>query len=157
MWTAVVIMANPLAQDGSQMLLTKRDHEVQAFSPHRADQPFTVSVRLRCSDRSAKDSQPKILNGLIHFRRKDAITVMDQELIRVIAWNRFAELLSCPLRCRMCGPVRGDTRIPSLSDSSSATRSCPHVGLLTAISAINCWIFFGSRGLPPRDFQRQKS
>jgi transposase-like protein len=34
--------------------------------------------------------------------------------------------------------VRGDTRIPSLSKSSSATRSCPQVGLLVAISAIIC-------------------
>jgi hypothetical protein len=44
--------------------------------------------------------------------------------------------------------------MPSLSDSSSATRSCPHVGLLISISAISCCMFLGSRGLPPRDFQR---
>src|SRR5579872_7013207 len=51
--------------------------------------------------------------------------------------------------------VRGDTRIPSFSDSSSATRSCPQVGLLLAISTINRRMSFGNGGLPPRDFHRQ--
>src|SRR5919198_4266438 len=46
---------------------------------------------------------------------------------------------------------------PSLSESSLATRSCPQVGLLVAISTISRRIFFANRGLPPRDFQRQKS
>src|SRR5438874_298369 len=140
MWTGVIIVANPLTQNGSQMFLTKWDHEVQTLPSHRSNQSLTVGVGLRCSDRSAQDFQPKILNRLIDLTWEE--TLRGPELIP--SGQYFFT-------------VRGETKIPSLSDNSSATRSCPQVGLSIAISAINFCIFLGSRGLPPRDFQRQNS
>src|SRR5713101_2344361 len=53
--------------------------------------------------------------------------------------------------------VRGDTKMPSLSESSSATRAWPHVGVSRAIRTINSRTVCGTGGLPRRDFQRQKS
>ena len=54
--------------------------------------------------------------------------------------------------------MRGETASPSLSDSSFAIRSSPHVGLARAIATISCWRFLGIRGRPRgRDVQRQKS
>src|SRR6267154_4409373 len=49
--------------------------------------------------------------------------------------------------------------MPSLSDSSAATRAWPHVGFSLTISEIKTRRSMGSRGLPPspRHFQRQKS
>ena len=53
--------------------------------------------------------------------------------------------------------VRGDTRRPSLSSSSLAMRSWPHVGLSWAIWRMSACNSAGIRGRPGRDFQRQNS
>jgi hypothetical protein len=51
--------------------------------------------------------------------------------------------------------VRGDTRRPSLSRSSLAIRSCPHVGFSQAIRRIRACRSAGSGGRPDCDFRRQ--
>lgn len=33
MWTAVIIMVNPLSQNMAKMFLTERDHETQSLPP----------------------------------------------------------------------------------------------------------------------------
>ena len=54
--------------------------------------------------------------------------------------------------------VRGETRTPSLTSSSWAILSSPHVMFATAISAISFFSSSGSVGRPfSRDFQRQNS
>ena len=99
MWTAVIVMGNPLRQNLSQVSFAERNHEVQA------NQSFTIGIGLRCSDRRSQDFQTQILYGLIHFFGEDAVPIMDQEAIAVIARNGFAELLRCPLCCGMCGHI----------------------------------------------------
>src|SRR5664279_2676651 len=51
--------------------------------------------------------------------------------------------------------VRGETKMPSFSESSSATRSSPQVTFSLTMRAISWRMSFGSGGRPPRDFQRQ--
>ena len=52
--------------------------------------------------------------------------------------------------------VRESTRMPSLSDSSSAMRPCPQLGFSLAVVRTSVCKFFCSGGHPgPRDFQRQ--
>src|ERR1039458_685152 len=53
--------------------------------------------------------------------------------------------------------VRGETRMPSFSESSSATRSSPQVMFSLTIRAMSWRMSLGSGGRPPRDFQRQYS
>src|SRR6185369_8347074 len=53
--------------------------------------------------------------------------------------------------------VRGDTKIPSFSASSSATRSSPQVGFSRTICTTSLRISFRRRGLPARDFHLQNS
>src|ERR1039458_7398662 len=40
---------------------------------------------------------------LVQVPREDRIAVMDQELVRMVAWDGFSQLLQCPL----CGGMRG--------------------------------------------------
>src|SRR5260370_10111944 len=99
MWTSVIIMANPLSQNCSQMFLTERDHEVQAFPSHRPDQSLTICVGLRCPYRCSQNFHTQSLNRLIDSLCKNAVAVMDQQPITIIARNGFAELLRGPF-CR---------------------------------------------------------
>ena len=81
------------------------------------------------------------------------------------AWFRTKVLdayVPCLARGRRAGiyprTVRGETRIPSLTRSSSAIRSSPEVRLAAAIVAINCCRSAGIGGRPgARDFQRHQS
>ena len=54
MWTAVIIVGNPLNERAFQVSLGKRNEEVQAFSPDSAHQSFAVTIRLRRSYRCAE-------------------------------------------------------------------------------------------------------
>jgi hypothetical protein len=62
-------MANPFPQDGSQVLLTERDHEIQALPLHRTNQALTVGIGLRCPDRrrnkisAAKEAWERAISG----------------------------------------------------------------------------------------------
>ena len=112
MWTAVIVMGNPLRQNLSQVSFAERNHEVQAFAPHCTDQSFTIGIGLRCSDRRSQDFQTQILYGLIHFFGEDAVPIMDQEAIAVIAWNGFSEPLCSPFCCGMgCDMAGGESSV----------------------------------------------
>src|SRR5215813_12931202 len=65
MWTGLIIMTNPLTQNGAQMVLAERDHEIQTLPPHRPDQALAVGIGLRCPDRSSQNLQSHVLNRLI--------------------------------------------------------------------------------------------
>jgi hypothetical protein len=46
-WSSLIVVGNPLPQDRPKMLLTQRDHLVQACPADRSHQPFAVSIGLR--------------------------------------------------------------------------------------------------------------
>src|SRR5208337_4994775 len=66
-------------------------------------------------------------------------------------------LCQVPSGCRgqYLRTVRGETRMPSLRESSSATRSSPQVMFSLTMRAMIWRMSLGSAGRPPRDFQRQ--
>ena len=90
-------MRHPFSQNSSQMFLAERNHEIQALAPHRSNQSFTVRIGLRCSRRGSQRLQAETLNGFIHLLREDAVAIMDQEAIVVVAGNGLAELLCRPI------------------------------------------------------------
>ena len=47
MGSSLIVVGNPLPQDRPKMLLTQRDHIIQAFTADRSHQPFTVSIGFR--------------------------------------------------------------------------------------------------------------
>jgi hypothetical protein len=63
---------------------------------------FAFSARAR-----AQHPQFKSLELLVHLCREDRVTVMEEETIGMIAWNRFAKLLQDP-DCRW---MRSDVAI----------------------------------------------
>jgi len=86
------------------MALVQGNHEIQALPAHRADQSFTISVRRWCPHGSAQNFQFKVtVKFLVQLPGEDRIVVVDQELIRMIARDRFPELLQRPV----CGRMRG--------------------------------------------------
>src|SRR5262249_60089487 len=124
---------------------------------HRA---VGCSVTLQCRILRVPTS---MITKTYNTRKRAVTTVAKSQAMMAFAWFRTKVVQRCP--DTYLGPesrlgqyfftVRGDTRIPSFSDSSSATRSCPQVGLLLAISTIKRRMSFGNGGLPPRDFQCQ--
>ena len=50
-WTAVIVMRDPLKKRAFQVVLGKRDDEVQALTPCRAHNPLAISIPLRGAHR----------------------------------------------------------------------------------------------------------
>src|SRR5262245_56246487 len=105
MWTPCVIMGQPCLHDALQMVLSQRNHKIEAFSSQRAQQPFTERVGLRTLRWGFHDSEPEILYAVIKLRREYAIAIMDEEVVAMGRWDRFAQLLERPRRCGMCGCI----------------------------------------------------
>ena len=86
---------------GAELSFVERNHEIQALSPYRSHQSFTVGIRLRCPDRRTQHSESE---GALHFRvqlrRKDRIAIVNEELIGMIARNGVPQLLEG------CGPQK---------------------------------------------------
>jgi hypothetical protein len=96
------LVRDPGTQRHAEMALAQRDHEIQAFAPHRSDQPFTIRICLWSSHWRAQNLQVEvILQLLVQLPREDRIAIVDQELIRMVARDGFAELLHCPGGGRM--------------------------------------------------------
>src|SRR5215475_1536320 len=81
------------------------NREVQTCSPHRSNHPFTDGICHGCSYWGFDDAQSHVPYTLINLFGENRVSGMDQEAIRVIGWNRFAELLHGPLRRGMCGNI----------------------------------------------------
>jgi hypothetical protein len=77
------------------------NREVQTFSPHRSNHPFTDGIRNWRPHRCFDYMQPHVAHTLIDLFGENGIAVVDQEAIAVIGWNGFAELLRGPLGCGM--------------------------------------------------------
>src|SRR5262249_48543635 len=77
MGVALIVMANPITQNGTQMLFSKWNHAVQTLPPHRSDQSFTVGIGLWSPDWCAQNIQAQISNRVVDALGEDLVTVMD--------------------------------------------------------------------------------
>jgi len=87
----MVVMPDPFTQNHSQMFIAEGNDEVQALAPHRSDQSFTVGIGLWCSHRCSQNLQAETLNSFIHLFRENAVAIMDEEAISVIAGDGLAD------------------------------------------------------------------
>src|SRR5437879_10514789 len=101
----LVVVGNPFGQDPAQVFLTQRDHEIQAFTTYRSDQPFAVGIRLGCSRGRAQHAQSEGLELIIHFHREDGIAVANEKAVSMIGWNCLSKLLQGPLRRGVRGEI----------------------------------------------------
>jgi hypothetical protein len=49
--------------------------------------------------------QPQVPYTLVELLREDGIPVMDEEAVAMVTRDGFAELLQCPVGCRMCSHI----------------------------------------------------
>ena len=79
------------------MVLGERNQKVQAFPPERAQESLAEGIRLGTPHRGFEDSQPQVAYTLVELLGEDRIAVMNQKTVRVIRWDRLAQLLERPL------------------------------------------------------------
>ena len=46
MWTALIVVENPLPQNPAQVPFSRGDHKVQALAPYRSNESLTVGIGL---------------------------------------------------------------------------------------------------------------
>jgi hypothetical protein len=98
-------MADELANNSPEVILSQRNEPIQAFSANRANQSLAEGVRLGCSGRRLQDAQSEAPQFGIEIRRKDTVAVMDHESVGMVESEKLAELLHSPLCRRMSGDV----------------------------------------------------
>ena len=78
------------------MLCRQGDHEVQTFAPERAQKPLAERVRLWALRRCFHDLEPQVADIPIELLGENAVAVMQQEVVAVVRWYGFAQLLERP-------------------------------------------------------------
>jgi len=91
-WTAVIVMRDPLQKRAFQVVLRKRDQEVQALSPGRAHHPLAIRISLRGAHRRPKHPSAHGFCCLVQIFGVDPIAVMDHEAVRVVPRQGLSEL-----------------------------------------------------------------
>jgi hypothetical protein len=77
------------------------NQEVQTLPPKAAAESLAHRVRFRSSHRRPQNPYTQIGKALVDFLGEDAVSIVDDESVRMIARQRFPELLERPLRCGM--------------------------------------------------------
>ena len=98
-------MHSPFVDNHPQMAFVDRNEEVQALTTQASAKAFANGVCLRCPHGRSQDPNTQVRHLLVEFRRENAISIVDDELIRMIAWQRLSELLKRPLCGRMGGYI----------------------------------------------------
>lgn len=113
MWSAVVVMADPLPKNGAKMRLGHRNHEVQTLTTDRPDHALAESVRLGNAWRCFQNLQPHRLEGAIDTFRVNRVAIVDDESVPLIAGHNHPKLLRRPVRGRMiCHVPMQDSSCP---------------------------------------------
>ena len=87
------------------MTFTEWDQEIQAFSPNRADRPFTKRIGLGRSNRRLQNTNAETLQCGVQARGEDCIAVVDDVAVGMIEHQKLPELLGGPLGGRVLSDV----------------------------------------------------
>jgi hypothetical protein len=85
---AAIVMAREFFDDPPEMPLVDWDEVVETLAEDGADRPFAEGVGCRSSRRSPQDVDAKAFPFGVETRRKDRVTVMDQEAVSVVSGAR---------------------------------------------------------------------
>src|SRR6516162_236056 len=91
MWPPAVIMRGPLTNNPWEMTFVERNQEIQTFATKAPAQSLAHGVRLGGSHRRPQNSYSQIGETLVDFLCEDAIPIVDQEAVEMIARQRFPE------------------------------------------------------------------
>src|SRR5215475_4927681 len=100
-----VIVDRPIPNRHLQMAFVERKQEVETFATKAAAESFAHRVRLWGPHWRPQNPYTQIGKTLVDIRREDAVAIVDDETIRMIARQRFPELLQRPFRRRMGSDV----------------------------------------------------
>ena len=87
------------------MPFVERNHPIETLAPDGPNEAFTVRVRLPGTYRRFQHLERHRTKGLVHGRREDAITIMDEEPVDAIKRKTVPKLLERPLRCGVVGEI----------------------------------------------------
>ena len=71
---------------------------VETLPTEAPAQSLAYPVRLRCAHRRPQNLYAKVCQILVDFLSEDAVPIVDDETIRMVARQRFPELLQRPFR-----------------------------------------------------------
>src|SRR5215813_15191189 len=98
MWPPAVIVHSPIPNSHLKMAFVEWNQEVETFATKAAAESFAHHVRLGGPHRRPQNLYPQICKTLVDICREDAVTIVDDEAGRMIARQRFPELLQRPFR-----------------------------------------------------------
>src|SRR6516165_5350877 len=93
-----VIVRGPLPKNHLQMVLVEWNQQVETFATKAPAQSLAHRVRLLRSHRRPQNSYTEVRQTLVDFRSEDAIAVMDDEAVGMVARQGFPELLQAPVQ-----------------------------------------------------------
>src|SRR6516164_7480211 len=98
MWPSAVIVPGPLSNNHLQMVLVEGNQEVETFATKAAAESLAHRVRLWGPHWRTQNPYTQIGKTLVDIRREDAVPIVDDEAVRMIARQGFPELLQRPFR-----------------------------------------------------------
>src|SRR5271166_3173201 len=100
-----VVVRRPVPKSYLQMPFVERNQEVQTLPAKTAGKSLAHRVRLRGAQRRPQNPYTQIGKALVDFLKEDAVSIVDEESVRMIARQCLPELLECPFRCGMGSDV----------------------------------------------------
>src|SRR5215471_11009204 len=98
MWPPAVIVHGPIPNRHLKMAFVEWNQEVETFATKAAVESFAHRVRRRGPHWRTQNPYAQIGKTLVDIRREDAVAIVDDETIRMIARQGFPELLQRPFR-----------------------------------------------------------
>ena len=95
---APVIVDGPISNSPLQMTFVEWHQEVQTLPAKAPAQSLAHRARLRRSHRCPQNSYTQVRETDIDFLREDAIPIVNEEAVGMIAGQRFPELLQAPVQ-----------------------------------------------------------
>src|SRR5258707_9896912 len=100
-----VVVRRPVPNSHLQMPLVEWNQEVETLPAKAAAESLAHRVRFRGSHRRPQNPYTQIGKALVDFLGEDAVSIVDDESVRMIARQCFAELLERPFRRGMGSDV----------------------------------------------------
>src|SRR5215471_316809 len=98
MWPPTDIMRGPLTNNLLEMTFVERNQVVKTFATKAPAQSLAHRVGLGGSHRRPQNSHPQVRQTLVDLLSEEAVAIVDQEAVEMIARQRFPELLQRPFR-----------------------------------------------------------
>ena len=91
-------MRGPLTNNPLEMTFVEGNQEVQTFATKAPTHSLAHRVGFGRSHGRPQDSHPQVRETLVDVLSEDAVAIVDQEAVGMIARQRFPELLERPFR-----------------------------------------------------------